>query len=53
MTLKTILIILAAGFAVSFLAVPACRMITGAPAIVPPTTPSVPAPSITESGSPD
>ena len=43
MSLKKILVILAAGFVVSFLAVPAFRMMVGTPAIIP-------APSITESG---
>ena len=46
MSLKKILVILAAGFVVSFLAVPAFRMMVGTPAIIP-------GPGITESGTID
>jgi hypothetical protein len=48
MSFKTILIILATGFAISFLAVPAFRMVAGSAAII-----KAPAPSVPESGRPD
>jgi len=46
MSIKTILLILAGGFIVSFLAVPTCRMISGTPedVPVPVAAPSKPAP---------